>query len=58
MESIPGYDRWKTTEPEEQPEAVLHCDMCGEPIYEGDTYYDIAGDRICANCMDGYSRIA
>lgn len=50
MESIPGYDRWKTTPPDE-PEPKEHCAKCGKPIYEGDTLYTIEGG-ICENCLN------
>lgn len=56
MESIPGYDRWKTTPPEEQ-EPVAYCSQCGDPLYEGDALYTVDGG-ICEDCLrDGYRRL-
>lgn len=34
----------------EEPKAVLHCVNCGDPIYEGDNYYNI-GDGYCEYCV-------
>lgn len=36
---IPGYDEWKTTPPD-NPKPIAYCDICGEPIYEGDAVID------------------
>lgn len=33
MESIPGYDDWKTTPPDD-PEPASVCDCCGCEVYE------------------------
>lgn len=56
MEHIPGYDEWKTTQQEEEPDAV--CDCCGAGLWEGDYIYDIDGKCICEDCLnDGYRRI-
>ena len=32
------------------------CAWCGEVL--GDTYYDIGGDLVCENCIDGCRRYA
>lgn len=34
-----------------EPPEVYKCSCCGEPIYEGDTYYDIDGDAWCEECI-------
>ena len=43
--------------PNAEPQQVYTCDMCDNPIYEGDTYYRLADDTCC--CEDCVSeRIA
>jgi len=57
MESIPGYDDWKTTPPDD-PEPVTTCKCCGVPLYEGDYLYTVNGDHLCEDCLnDMYRRI-
>lgn len=51
MESIPGYDQWKTTPPDE-PSPAGYCDICGEPVYEGDYLTDICGEKWCDDCLN------
>ena len=56
MESIPGYDEWKTTPPEQEP--VTYCDCCGCGLYEGDYIFTIGGERLCEDCLnDNYRRV-
>lgn len=44
MESIPGYDDWKTTPPDD-PEPASVCDCCGKYLWEGEPIYlDINGE--------------
>lgn len=50
MESIPGYDTWKTTP--DEPDPVTRCDICGEPVYEGDYLTDICGEKWCDDCLN------
>lgn len=50
MESIPGYDDWKTTPPAD-PEPAAYCDICRGPIYEGDGITDINGYKWCDQCL-------
>lgn len=55
MESIPGYDDWKTSPPESKPEA--YCTICGGEMYEGDTLYTVDGG-ICERCLnDNYREV-
>lgn len=54
MEYIPGYDRWKTTPPDEL-EPIAHCAICGEEKYEGDVLYTIDGG-ICEQCLNDHYR--
>lgn len=56
MESIPGYDEWKTTPPAE-PEPVAYCDICGEPMCEGDYLTDIDGVKWCDECLKENRRV-
>lgn len=49
MELIPNYDEWKTSQPEPKPSA--YCDICGEPLYEGDYLTDIDGVKWCDECL-------
>ena len=53
MESIPGYDDWKTSPPESKP--VAYCTICGCEIYEGDILYTIDGG-ICEQCLNDHYR--
>ena len=56
MEHIKGYDEWKTAAPDD-PEHVSCCDICGEPLYEGDGITDIDGISWCDNCLKEQRRI-
>ena len=53
MESIPGYDDWKTSPPESKPAA--YCTICGGEMYEGDILYAIDGG-ICERCLNDHYR--
>ena len=33
------------------PEQVYICSGCGQPIYEGEDYYEILGEQFCDNCI-------
>lgn len=47
--------------PEVEPEPVLHCEICGEGIYEGGHYYltEIYKIVYCTECYEeNYSHIA
>lgn len=51
MESIFGYDDWKTTPPDD-PDPAGYCDICGAPVYEGDYLTDICGEKWCDDCLN------
>ena len=57
MEHIPGYDRWKTTPPEDE-EPKLYCSECRAPIYEGDVYLNIDTQNLCKDCFEEYKKFA
>lgn len=53
---IPGYDEWKTTPPDD-PEPVEYCNVCGQPVCEGEPFYAVDGG-ICERCLErDYKRI-
>lgn len=57
MEYIPGYDKWKTTPPDEQ-KTDIHCAACGCGLFEGDAVYDFDGEIWCEDCVKNqYRRI-
>ena len=65
MESIPGYDDWKTTPPDD-PEPASVCDCCGKYLcdFAGRHYLlpanrrDINGENLCEVCLNKmYRRI-
>ena len=37
---------------EPEPPICGQCEWCGEPIYEGDTYYDVQHSIYCEQCVD------
>lgn len=53
MESIPGYDDWKTSPPESK--SVAYCAICGDEMHEGDPLYTIDGG-ICERCLNDHYR--
>lgn len=36
----------------EEAEAAIYCDECGEPIYEGEDYYEIREVVYCERCIE------
>lgn len=40
------------------PPSVFICSGCGDPIFDGEDYWDIMGEQWCANCIDSSRRIA
>lgn len=36
----------------DQPEEICSCKICGEPICEGDEYYDMDGECYCVSCFE------
>lgn len=58
MESIKGYDHWKTIPPEPEDEEQGYCTCCGNRIYKGDYLYTIDGEKLCEECTkDNYGRV-
>lgn len=42
-----------------EDQALLHCDICGAALYEGDAFYEINDMEICPECLnDNYRRLA
>lgn len=41
-----GYPRHR------QPRVFTTCDWCGTEIQEGDEYYEIHGEILCAECVN------
>ena len=41
---------------EAESEKLVHCDECGEPIYD-DFYWNIDGDCLCEECMNDRYRV-
>lgn len=35
-----------------EPAVVYVCSGCGEDVHVGDTYYEIAGDIYCEECIE------
>jgi len=57
MYSMPGYDRWKTSPPEE-PKPVLECEYCGCEFHKGDECVEINGEILCVTCaLEAYRKI-
>lgn len=44
--------------PEYELRIKCECAYCGEPIFEGDTYYELGGNPICEVCIDEARRTA
>ena len=40
------------------PPRVFICSGCGEPIFEGDDYWDILGEQWCEHCVDDRRSVA
>lgn len=51
MESIKGYDHWKTIPPEPEDEEQEYCTCCGKPVYGGDSLYTFDGQTLCEECV-------
>ena len=47
MESIKGYDHWKTIPPEPEEEKQEYCTCCGRPVYSCDSLYTFDGQVLC-----------
>ena len=37
---------------------VMHCDICGNNIYEGDKYYRVNGVAYCEGCIEDLTEFA
>lgn len=53
-----GFEPSLTPPPEQLPEVVDYCDCCGNPIYEGDDYFDLCGAVYCEPCVSSSRRVA
>lgn len=51
MESIKGYDHWKTIPPEPEEEKQEYCTCCGRPVYIGDSLYTFDGQVLREECV-------
>lgn len=51
MESIRGYDDWKTTPPDDTRKVIHVCEWCGDDIMEGEMFYMVAGSPYCRRCV-------
>lgn len=49
---------WLVNDIEEEAEQAFTCDWCGEPIYDGDEYYDLGGERVCSDCIRNCQKMA
>lgn len=46
------YDAY---EPESATPSNKTCDICGEPIYVGEDYYDFNDKTVCEDCLSKYT---
>lgn len=54
--NLPGYDQWKTTEPENDVPEYGTCGYCGEPIVVGEDYVStVEGDITHPECFNGFA---
>lgn len=37
---------------------IMQCSICGELIYEGDSYYVVEEQNVCECCINSFRRIA
>lgn len=51
LESIRGYDEWKTSPPSDTRNAVYTCDGCGDDIMEGEMFYMVGESPYCRRCV-------
>lgn len=42
---------WIVNDYESEDKEYCTCEWCGEPIYIGDIYYDLNGDKVCEDCI-------
>ena len=43
---------------EEERNTVFTCDVCSADVLEGDTFYDINGEKWCECCVKNASHVA
>lgn len=36
--------------------AVTYCNECGEDIYDGESYYDFFGYKVCDGCIGAFEK--
>lgn len=41
-----------------EPPIYAKCEICGEPIYDGDEYFELDGHNYCEACVNGSYRTA
>lgn len=51
MESIRGYDAWKSSSPDDTRKVVYTCDGCGDDIMEGEMFYVVGEKPYCRRCV-------
>ena len=49
---------WIVNDRESELEKAYTCEWCGDPIYYGDEYYDLGGDKVCEDCIRDCRRTA
>lgn len=42
----------------EEPEIVYYCEECGEPIREGEIYFNVGDYIYCEDCINGCKKTA
>lgn len=40
------------------PVSVFICSGCGEPIWDGEDYWDVMGEQFCEHCIDDMKGVA
>lgn len=55
--TIPNYDSWKLSNPDDTVEESFYCDHCSKGVYKGDEFViTVDGYRIHSDCFDEYAR--
>ena len=60
MESIPDHPAIRNAERTgySRSGVCAFCDLCGDPILTGETYYSIGDATYCYDCMESFAVIA